>query len=32
MTNVLSSIALTVLLGVFLVSLRFLGEDNDDVH
>jgi len=32
MTNILSGIALTVLLGAFLVSLRFLGEGNDDVH
>lgn len=32
MTNILSGIALTALLGAFLVSLRVLGEDNDDVH
>ena len=32
MTNILSGVALTVLLGWVLVSLRFLGEDDNDVY
>lgn len=32
MTNILSGVALTILLGLVLVSLRFLGEDDDDVY
>lgn len=32
MTNILSGITLTCLVGLFLVSLRFLGEDDNDVY
>ena len=32
MTNILSGVALTILLGLILVSLRFLGEDDNDVY